>query len=136
MASFDQLRKGGRFTMYYRKRDQSPVPVSVRANSIDKDIILIKHLDATQRGSIMAVYKDQIERGVFTFQSSDKSVVTTISINYPPQQKSRSLYWVDLALTILLLVPFSDGSIYKAIDNAIAIVLVMRVLVLLRRCIA
>lgn len=130
MTSFSQLRKGGRYTMLYRKRDNL-YPVSVYAHPIDKDAIIVKHLDSENRGSKMALYEDQLERGVITFGRG----YTTIE--YPiqkPAGRSKVLCVIDCALYLLIVYPITT-SLFKSFGVLSSTVHLFIVLYMMRRCV-
>lgn len=157
MISFERLRQGGRFTMLYRKRDQA-FPVSVKPHPIDNNAILVKHLDANNRGSMGAVYKDQIDRGTITFEISGKDL-TNLRITYvPAQAQSKStpeityLQLFDILLLLLIVIVLfheekqseplvtsetsvqSVPHVFTAVDIIVVYLLTIRVIILLKQC--
>lgn len=73
MQSFEELRKGGRYTMR-AKYSKVHYPVSVKKHPCESNAIIVKYLNNESRGSMMALYSDQIKRNVCIFVKNSKDL--------------------------------------------------------------
>ena len=71
--SFEELRKGGRYTMR-AKYSKVHYPVSVKQHPYESNAIIVKYLNNANRGSLMALYSDQIKRKVCVFVKNSKDL--------------------------------------------------------------
>jgi hypothetical protein len=73
MQSFEELRKGGRYTMR-AKYSKKAYPVSVKQHPYESNATIVKYLNNESRGSMMALYSDQIKRNVCVFVKNSKDL--------------------------------------------------------------
>lgn len=73
LESFEELRKGGRYTMR-AKYSKAHYPVSVKKHPQEPNAIIVKYLNNENRGSLMALYSDQIKRNVCIFVKNSKDL--------------------------------------------------------------
>jgi hypothetical protein len=99
MASFQELRKGGRFLMT-TKYSTSSTPVYVYPNKVYKDYIIVKYLSADHRGSQMGLDQYQINRGLCKFSKTSTDSLT----KQPPTHNDNHGVdnWIRLRDTIIL----------------------------------
>ena len=85
-TSFEDLIKGGRYSMSTKYNPSAFLPVSVYKHPYDNHAIIVKYLDSEQRGSLMALYKSQIKNNLCIFTKNRNSqLLTTFT---PPSKQS------------------------------------------------
>lgn len=83
---FEDLIKGGRYSMSTKYNPTAFLPVSVYKHPYDNHAIIVKYLDSEQRGSRMALYKSQIKNNLCIFTKNRNSqLLTTFT---PPSKQS------------------------------------------------
>lgn len=114
MASFQELRKGGRFLMT-TKYSTSSTPVYVYPNRVDKNYIIVKYLSADCRGSQMGLDRYQINRGLCTFSKTSTDLLTTPNHNHVVDNWMRIrdtiiMTGLNIILVIILIVVLSHPT--------------------------
>lgn len=100
MASFQELRKGGRFSMM-TKYNALPTPVHVYPNMIDKRYILVKYLSVDGRGSLMGLEESQVKHGLCTF--TNKSTNKIDQMVKPVKHQDDLQKWMNTRDTMILI---------------------------------
>jgi hypothetical protein len=115
MASFQELRKGGRFLMT-TKYSTSSTPVYVYPNRVYENYILVKYLSADHRGSIMGLDKYQINRGLCTFSKKSTELPNTqpthnhVVDNWMRLRDTIMLTGMNIILVIILIIVLSQST--------------------------
>lgn len=99
MASFQELRNGGRFSMT-TKYSALPTPVHVYPNRVDKRYILVKYLSVDGRGSMMGLDESQVKHGLCTFSKKSTELVNKIPDTNCQDDLQK---WMNLRDTMLLI---------------------------------
>lgn len=112
-ASFEELIKGGRYSMSTKYNPAAFLPVSVYKHPYDNHAIIVKYLDSEQRGSRMALYKSQIKNNLCIFTKNRHNLLLNTQIIPPnkagstPQPTFLDIFLIFYAWLVFLRVIFS-----------------------------
>jgi hypothetical protein len=99
-ASFEELIKGGRYSMCTKYNNTTYFPVSVYRHPCNNHAIIVKYLDSEQRGSLMALYKSQIKNNLCIFtKNRNNSLLNTLTPSPPPSSTPKPSF-LDIFLML------------------------------------
>lgn len=121
-ASFEELIKGGRYSMSIKYNPAVYLPVSVYKHPYDNHAIIVKYLDSEQRGARMALYKSQIKNNLCIFTKNRHNPLLnthsqpTTKQSSTPTPSPLDIFLMLYAWLVLLQFLFA-GSWHKKIEN-------------------
>ena len=122
-TAFEELIKGGRYSMSTKYNPAVYLPVSVYKHPYDNHAIIVKYLDSEQRGALMALYKSQIKNNLCIFtKNRHHSLLNTQSQPTTKQSSTPKPTFLDIFIMIyacLVLLRFIFASYWpEKIENS------------------
>ena len=99
-TAFEELIKGGRYSMSTKYNPTTFLPVSVYKHPYDNHAIIVKYLDSEQRGALMALYKSQIKNNLCIFTKNRH----TSLLNTHPQSSTKQSTLKPTFLDIFIMI--------------------------------
>ena len=97
---FEDLIKGGRYSMSTKYNNTEFLPVSVYKHPYDNHAIIVKYLDSEQRGAQMALYKSQIKNSLCIFTKNSNNPELNSLTYTPPLSSTSKPSFLDIFLII------------------------------------